>query len=214
MPADKITVIPPGVNVREWRRPTPRGPHADPVKILFVGGDLERKGGLQLLEAFRALRHMGLELHLVTKDRRAPEPGVFIYNNLQANSQPLKDLYHTCDIFALPTFGDCLPMVLSEAGATGMAIISTDVAGIPEIVRNGKTGLTVPAGDAASLTQALRELVTNPDLRMTLGENAIAHVTRHYDAPTNAGLLLDLLKAEADAARVQGGRAPTSRRRS
>ena len=205
VPADKITVIPPGVNVREWRRPTPRGPHADPVKILFVGGDLERKGGLQLLEAFRALRHMGLELHLVTKDRRAPEPGVFIYNNLQANSQPLKDLYHTCDIFALPTFGDCLPMVLSEAGATGMAIISTDVAGIPEIIRNGKTGLTVPAGDAASLTHALRELVTNPDLRMTLGENAIAHVTRHYDAPTNAGLLLDLLKAEADAARVQGG---------
>jgi glycosyltransferase involved in cell wall biosynthesis len=205
VPADKITVIPPGVNVQEWRRPTPRRPHADPVKILFVGGDLERKGGLQLLEAFRALRHMGLELHLVTKDRRAPEPGVFIYNNLQANSEPLKALYHTCDIFALPTFGDCLPMVLSEAGATGMAIISTDVAGIPEIVRNGKTGLTVPAGDAASLTHALRELVTNPDLRMTLGENAIAHVTRHYDAPTNAGLLLDLLKAEADAARVQGG---------
>ena len=214
VPADKITVIPPGVNVREWRRPTPRGPHADPVKILFVGGDLERKGGLQLLEAFRALRHMGLELHLVTKDRRAPEPGVFIYNNLQANSQPLKDLYHTCDIFALPTFGDCLPMVLSEAGATGMAIISTDVAGIPEIVRNGKTGLTVPIGDTASLTQALRELATNPDLRMTLGENAIAHVTRHYDAPTNAGLLLDLLKAEADAARVKGGIAPTSRQAS
>ena len=214
VPADKITVIPPGVNVREWRRPTPRGPHADPVKILFVGGDLERKGGLQLLEAFRALRHMGLELHLVTKDRRAPEPGVFIYNNLQANSQPLKDLYHTCDIFALPTFGDCLPMVLSEAGATGMAIISTDVAGIPEIVRNGKTGLTVPIGDTASLTQALRELATNPDLRMTLGENAIAHVTRHYDAPTNAALLLDLLKAEADAARVKGGIAPTSRQAS
>ena len=108
MPADKITVIPPGVNVHEWRRPTPRVPHANPVKILFVGGDLERKGGLVLLEAFRALRHLGLELHLVTKDRLAPEPGVFVYNNLEANSQPLKDLYHTCDIFALPTFGDCL----------------------------------------------------------------------------------------------------------
>ena len=69
VPADKITVIPPGVNVHEWRRPTPRVPHANPVKILFVGGDLERKGGLVLLEAFRALRHLGLELHLVTKDR-------------------------------------------------------------------------------------------------------------------------------------------------
>jgi glycosyltransferase involved in cell wall biosynthesis len=198
VPADKITVIPPGVNVHEWRRPKPRVPHADPVKVLFVGGNLKRKGGPLLLEAFRALRHLGLELHLVTKDRLPPEPSVFIYNNLEANSQPLKDLYHSCDIFALPTFGDSLPMVLSEAGASGMAIISTNVAAIPEIVRNGETGLTVAAGDAVSLTRALRDLATNPALRMTLGERAMEHVTRHYDAPTNASRLLDLLKAEAN----------------
>lgn len=204
VPAEKITVIPPGVNVDEWRRPMPRVLHDNPVKILFVGGDLERKGGLVLLEAFRALRHLGLELHLVTKDRLAPEPGVFVYNDLQANSQPLKDLYHTCDVFALPTFGDCLPMVLSEAGAAGMAIISTSVAGIPEIVRNGETGLTVPAGDAGSLTQALRDLATYPALRVALGERAMTHVTRHYDAPTNASRLLGLLKAEANAARAEG----------
>jgi glycosyltransferase involved in cell wall biosynthesis len=216
VPADKITVIPPGVNVQEWRRPMPRVPHADPVKILFVGGDLERKGGLVLLEAFRALRHsgpehLGLELHLVTKDRLPPEPGVFIYNNLEANSQPLKDLYHTCDIFALPTFGDCLPMVLSEAGAAGMAIISTNVAAIPEIVRNGETGLTVPASDAASLTQALRDLATNPAFRVTLGERAVVHVTRHYDAPTNTSRLLGMLKAEANAARAERVADPTAR---
>jgi glycosyltransferase involved in cell wall biosynthesis len=211
VPADKITVIPPGVNVHEWRRPTPRAAHAGPVKILFVGGDLERKGGLVLLEAFRALRHLGLELHLVTKDRLPPEPGVFIYNNLEVNSQPLKDLYHTCDIFALPTFGDCLPMVLSEAGASGMAIISTNVAAIPEFVRNGETGLTVPAGDAVSLTQALRDLATDPAYRMTLGERAMAHASRHYDAPTNASRLLGLLKAEASAARAERLAAPTER---
>jgi glycosyltransferase involved in cell wall biosynthesis len=197
VPADKIAVIPPGVNVHEWRRPMPRVPHAGPVKILFVGGDLKRKGGLVLLEAFRALRHLGLELHLVTKDRLAPEPDVFIYNNLEANSQPLKDLYHACDIFALPTLGDCLPMVLSEAGASGMAIISSDMAAIPEIVRNGETGLTVPTGDAVSLTQALRDLATNPAFRLTVGERAMAHVTRHYDAPNNTSRLLGLLKAEA-----------------
>lgn len=202
VPAEKITVIPPGVNVQEWRRPMPRVPHANPAKILFVGGDLERKGGLVLLDAFRALRHLGLELHLVTKDRLPPEPNLFIYNNLVSNSQPLKDLYHTCDIFALPTFGDCLPMVLSEAGAAGMAIISTNVAGIPEIVRNGETGLTVQAGDVVSLTRALRDLATNPTLRTTLGERAMAHVTLHYDAPTNASRLLDLLKLEANAVRA------------
>jgi glycosyltransferase involved in cell wall biosynthesis len=203
VPADKITVIPPGVNVQEWRRPTPRVPHVNPVKILFVGGDLERKGGLVLLEAFRALRHLGLELHLVTKAHLPPEPGVFVYNNLEANSQPLKDLYHNCDIFALPTFGDCLPMVLSEAGASGMAIVTTNVAAIPELVRNGETGLTVPAGDPTSLTEALRNLATNSTLRITLGERAMDHVGHHYDAPTNASRLLGLLKAEANAARAE-----------
>ena len=77
------------------------------------------------------------------------------------------------------------------------------MAAIPEIVRNGDTGLTVPAGDAASLTQALRDLATNPALRVTLGEHAMAHVTRHYDALTNASRLLGLLKAEANAARAE-----------
>jgi glycosyltransferase involved in cell wall biosynthesis len=202
VPADKITVIPPGVNVHEWRRPKPRVPHAGPVKILFVGGDLERKGGLVLLEAFRGLRHLGLELHLVTKARLPPEPNVFVYNNLEANSQSLKDLYHACDIFALPTFGDTFAIVLSEAGAAGMAIVSTSVAAIPEFVRNGETGLTVPAGDAVALTRALRSLAENPALRLALGERAMAHVALHYDAPTNAGRLLELLKAEANDARI------------
>lgn len=203
VPADKITVIPPGVNVAEWRRPTPRQRHDDPIKILFVGGNLERKGGLLLLDAFRALRPLGVELHLVTKDKVDPEPGLFVYNNMQPNSQPLKDLYHRCDVFALPTFGDCLPMVLSEAGASGMAVVSTNVAAIPEIVRNDETGLTVPAGDAAALTEALRSLALSPDLRMRLAERAINHVARAYDAQKNASRLLDLLKSEADTARMK-----------
>ena len=201
VPADKVVVIPPGVNVDEWRRPVARVLHDNPVKILFVGGDLERKGGGVLLEAFRALRHPGIELHLVTKSQLQPEPGVFVYSNLEANSQPLKDLYHSCDIFALPTFGDCLPMVLSEAGASGMAIISTSVAAIPEIVVNGETGLTVPAGDAVALAKAISDLSENPATRMRLGERAMAHVSCSYDAQTNASRLLSLLKAEANAGR-------------
>jgi glycosyltransferase involved in cell wall biosynthesis len=124
---------------------------------------------------------------------------------MQPNSQPLKDLYHSCDIFALPTFGDCLPMVLSEAGAAGMAVVSTNVAAIPEIVRDGETGLIVPAGDTGALTEALRRLVARPDLRLSLADRAIAHVSREYDAQKNAGRLLDLLKGEADVARMKVG---------
>jgi glycosyltransferase involved in cell wall biosynthesis len=203
VPADKIVVIPPGVNVSEWQRPTPRDLSEGPTRILFVGADFERKGGLNLLEAFRAIRDLGVELHLVTRDKVSSEPGLFVYNDLQPNSRALKDLYHRCDIFALPTFGDILPMVLSEAGAAGLAIVSTDIAGIPEIVRQNVTGLVVPPGDTPALTEALQRLVTDRDLRVTLGSRAVAHVVRHFDAETNACRLLDLLKVEADREQSQ-----------
>jgi glycosyltransferase involved in cell wall biosynthesis len=203
VPADKVVVIPPGVNVSDWRRPAPRELVEAPVKILFVGGNFERKGGLNLIEAFRALRDLGVELHLVTKDHVPPEPGLFVYNDMEPNSEALKQLYHRCDVFALPTFGDTIPMVLSEAGAAGMAIVSTNIAGIPEIVRPGDTGLLVPPGDTAALTDALKLLVTNAEQRLTFGSRAAAHVARHFDAETNVGRLLDLLKAEADLARAQ-----------
>lgn len=198
VPEDKVTVIPPGVTVNEWQRPAPRCAHSGPIKVLFVGGDLERKGGIVLLEAFRAIRGTGVELHLVTKNAVAPEPGVFVYNDMEPNSQPLKDLYHDCDIFALPTFGDCLPMVLSEAGAAGMAIVSTDVAAIPEIVRHGQTGLTVPPGDRTALIEAISQLVADAELRMRLGSQAADHVARNYDAAVNTRRLVELLKREAD----------------
>jgi hypothetical protein len=67
VPAEKVTVIAPGVNVAEWMRPTPR--IVSTVKILFVGGDLKRKGGLLLIEAFRALRPLGVELHVDPRRR-------------------------------------------------------------------------------------------------------------------------------------------------
>lgn len=203
VPAEKVIVIPPGVNAADWICPTPRLLHDRPIKILFVGADLERKGGLLLLEAFRALRPLGVELHMVTRASVPEEPGLFVYGQMQPNSAALKQLYYESDIFCLPTYGDCLPMVLSEAGAAGLPVISTRVAGIPEIVEDGTTGLLVPTGDVPALVDALRSLVRNPQLRLVQGERAVDVITREFDAQRNARRLLALLKQEADAARVQ-----------
>lgn len=203
VPPEKVVIIPPGVNVSEWRRPTPREVSSAPAKILFVGGNFERKGGLNLLAAFRGLRDLGGELHVVTRDKIDAEPGLFVYNGMEPNSQALKELFHRCDIFALPTYGDSLPLVLSEAGAAGMAIVSTAIAGIPEIVRPGDTGLLVSPGDTAALTETLRRLMESPDQRLTLGSRALDHTARHFDAAANAQRLLELLKSEADLARSQ-----------
>lgn len=206
VPADKITVIPPGVNTAEWSPPSPHPhPETNPVKILFVGGNLERKGGLLLLDAFRQLRAesplANLELHLVTRDAVAAEPGLHVYHQMQPNSAALKQLFHQSDIFCLPTFGDCLPMVLSEAGAAGLPLISTDVAAIPEIVRHGETGLLVPPHNTEALTAALRQLILNRAQRLAYGRNAQQLIQRDHDAPTNAVRLLTLLKAKINEAK-------------
>lgn len=201
VPAHKVEVIPPGVNTADWTPPTPRKQHDGPVKILFVGGNLERKGGHLLLEAFRAIRDLGVELHLVTQSRLPEEAGLFVHTNVQPNSARLKALYHACDIFCLPTLGDCLPMVLSEAGAAGLPLVSTDVGAISEIVRDGETGFLVQPGDVDTLVARLRLLVENPELRLTLGQGAFALVQQHFDAPHNATRLLNLLKQTVDAAR-------------
>jgi len=103
----------------------PRVPHANPVKILFVGSDLERKGGW-CFSAFRALRHWArtsLELRI------ASAGAVLRLHNLKP--QPAaEDLYYTCDTSPCQLSRRLGDGAL-EAGASGMAIISTNVGAIP-----------------------------------------------------------------------------------
>ena len=207
---EKVTVLAPGVRCAEWADDAPARPDQSTVRILFVGADLERKGGLVLLDAFRRLRgeeggdHTGagsldVRLDLVTQTHVPTEPGVSVHRGLRANSQPLKDLYHAADIFCLPTMGDCLPMVLSEAGAAGLPLVSTAVGAIAEIVRDDETGLLVPVADADALEGALRRLVADAARRRRLGAGAHALVHAQFDAERNAHALLQLLRQVASS---------------
>jgi glycosyltransferase involved in cell wall biosynthesis/GT2 family glycosyltransferase len=209
VPADKVVVIPPGVDYARWsayRRNDDAGPPRDTaaLRVLFVGGDLERKGGFVLLEAVRRLRDAGvaIELDLVTRDEVPPQEGVRAHHGLTPNSPPLIDLYHGADVFCLPTMGDCLPMVLSEAGAVGLPLVSTDVGAISEIVRDGETGLLVPVDDAGALAAALHRLADDPDGRRRMGEAARALVRERFDAGANARTLVALLLDIAVARRL------------
>jgi glycosyltransferase involved in cell wall biosynthesis len=190
---DRITVVPPGVRIETWARASPR-PVSDTTRLLFVGGDLERKGGRLLLEAFRALRHLDVELDVVTRDELAPEPGVTVHQGLEPNGPELRRLYHDCDVFVLPTLGDTLGIVLAEAGAASMATVSTRVGAIPEVVVDGVTGILVPPGDVPALGAALERLITKPDERRRMGERAHEHIARHHDTATNSRALLEILK--------------------
>ena len=212
VPVEKISVIPPGVDFRAWTPSEPATSKFGPVRILFVGGDMERKGGSILLEAFRQLRaqlpprltgngNAAIELHLVTRASVKPEPGVVVYSDLQPNSAMLKELFFRSDIFCLPTLGDCLPMVLSEAGAAGLPTVSTRIAGIPEIIQDGETGFLVPPGDVQALTAALQCLIEDPKLRLRQGQAARQVLEQRYAPALNVllveGGVLQLVDAQS-----------------
>ncbi len=189
---ERITVIPPGVNLALWPRPTPRG-HTGPVRVLFVGGDFARKGGNLLLQAFRAGLHEQCELHLVTRESVPPAPNIHVYQGVAPNSDLLRRLYADADIFALPTLADCYSHASIEAMACGLPVITCPVGGIPEIVRDGETGLLVPPGDGAALAAALKELVGDPARRVSMGLRGRSIVERDYDSAVNARRILAIM---------------------
>jgi glycosyltransferase involved in cell wall biosynthesis len=208
--AGRVTVIPPGTHVSAWTSPTARRLHAGPMRILFVGGDARRKGGVLLLEAFRALRGtLEMELDMVTRTPLDSGPGVRVHRGVAANSDALRRLYHEADVFCLPTEGDCLPLVLAEAAASGLPSISTTIAAIPEIVRHGETGLLIEPRDLEGLVAALRRMSVDGALRLRMGERAAALAIAEHDAGRNALLLLSLVKQVANEGRSQrAGAAP------
>ena len=150
-----------------------------------------------LLEAGRRLRSDGevkpFVLHIVTTSAIEAEEGVVVHRELKPNDDDLIKLYQQSHIFCLPTFADCLPMVLSEAGAMGLALVSTDVGAIREIVRQNETGVLVPRGDVDALTAALKQLINDSELRDRLGGAAARFVRQQYDARANANALAQLL---------------------
>ena len=131
---DKIEVIPPGVVPSMWRR-AGRREAGSTVRILFVGGDFRRKGGDILVDALHELRRdpevlaggIDLELHLVTAADIPSQPGITVHRGLRPNDPELIALFHQCDIFALPTLGDCTPLVLAEAATAGLPSVATAV---------------------------------------------------------------------------------------
>jgi glycosyltransferase involved in cell wall biosynthesis len=197
-PADLVHVITPGSDLTAFSSSRERD-YLEKVRVLFVGGNFQRKGGEQLVEAARERRLKGrIELHLVTNDPTATEgPDIFVHRGLTSNSEPLHRLFATSHIFALPTFADCLAMVLGEAMASSLPVITTNVDAHSEAIQDGVNGLIVKPRDAIGLVDALEKLVEDNGLRKSMGAAGRETAEERFDAQKNAFRILDLLKEVA-----------------
>ena len=96
-----------------------------------------------------------------------------------ASPEMVVGLLASSHILALPSFEENLPMAVIEAFAAGLAVVTTPVGSIPDIVIPEETGLLVPPGDALALAGALGRLIDDAPLRERLSRNAQALHARH-----------------------------------
>jgi glycosyltransferase involved in cell wall biosynthesis len=187
----QVAVIPPGVHLDEF---TPGDRDHDLPRILFVGGDFQRKGGDLLLDVFRRRFRGRAELVIVTRDPVRQEAGVTVHRKVAANSPELRQLYATSDIFALPTRADCYSLVGLEALASGLPLVATRVGGIPDVVREGETGFLVERDDRIALGDALEHLVADRDRRVAMGVACRRDAGIRFEARTNARRLFEFVR--------------------
>ncbi len=192
---------------------TPPPKEKEPIgvpNILSVGRFVEKKGFPYLIDACRILKHKGLSFKCRIIGQK-DEESELVANMIQEfgledtvtieggmTQDELKEAYAGSAIFALPCFivdsgdRDGIPNVLAEAMASGRAVVSTNISGIPEIVEHEVNGLLVPQKNAVALAKALEQLLQNPDLRAELGQAARAKVCEMFDSETTTVFLKDL----------------------
>ncbi len=201
VPADKVAVIPPGIDLDRWnflRKPAER--QSGPVRLLFVGGDFRRKGGDVLLRAFRADLMRDCELDIVTREEVNTDGlvNVRIHHGLGPNAPGLLALFALADVFVFPTFADTLPLVNMEAMASGLPIVTTSVGALTEEVEDGVTGFVIPPGDAAALAAATRRLVDDRELQLEMGAAGRRRAVQRFNGSLNYPRILDVCKQCAD----------------
>jgi glycosyltransferase involved in cell wall biosynthesis len=189
----------------------------DPLHVLTVGRLVPEKGAPVLVDAVARARARGVPVRLSVVGAgplaeqlaaQAESMGVADVVELVGplGQQDLPDRYRAADVFCLPSFAEGLPVVLMEAMASGLPVVTTAIAGIPELVDDHRTGLVVPPGRADLVADALVALARDPELRRRLGEAGRAAVLERHEPLANARLLLDLW----DGAARSEDRVPTA----
>lgn len=197
----RLATIHPGLDGAWWgQAAAARTAHEGPLRILFVGNEVERKGLGTLVDAVGQLEGEAV-LDVVSTDPVPESDLVHPHRGVKARTEQLRDLYATADVLALPTRADAVPWVVLEAMAAGLPVVASDVGAIGELV--GDSGELVQPDDPEQLAAALRRLA-DPERRRSLGARALERVRESYDSPVQVQRLLELLEEVARPASAQG----------
>jgi len=175
-------------------------------RLVCVGRLCEQKGQLLLVEAVAALQREGIAAkvvlvgdgpmrgHIESLARRLGVENLIQLVGWQSGQRVREEIAGSRAL-VLPSFAEGLPVVIMEALALGRPVISTYVAGIPELVKPGINGWLVPAGSVSDLAAAIREALGTPIERLSeMGQAGARLVAERHNASIEAGKLATLFR--------------------
>ena len=177
------------------------------LEIICVGRLAPTKGQLVLLRAIAELLRRGHRLRLRLVGDGADRPrleefireqglGASVILEGARNHEATRNLLGHADIFVLASFAEGLPVALMEAMAMEVPCVSTYVAGIPELIRDGLDGLLVPPSSHHALAAALERLIDDANLRRSLAASGRLRVLEFYNLERNVRTLAATLEEE------------------
>jgi glycosyltransferase involved in cell wall biosynthesis len=217
LPAHRYRVIPWGIDAKAFSRDEAArrrlraewGLGGGDCLVAFVGRLEAYKGIDTLLAALSHLAARGEPVRLVLAGDGPKRPLVenFVAHGEGGRQVRMLGFVHdvravlsAADVYVMPSRWEGWPLALGEAMCAGLPAVGTDVAGIRDLLLDGRTGLLVPRDDAIALAEALRRLVDDEALRTRLGRAARERVTARF--PLSAAVAAhEALYAEVAGAR-------------
>jgi len=186
----RIDVIPNGIETDLF---SPNGSRErsseQPVRLICISRLIKRKGIDHLVQALSGLgRESRWNLRIVGAGRHEGELRKAVETAGLADRvdfhgycprTELPELYREADLFVLPSLAESFGMVFAEAMSCGLPILGSRTGGVPELVHE-ENGILVEPGNVAEITQALRKLISDGDLRRRMGENNRRRVLESY----------------------------------
>jgi alpha-maltose-1-phosphate synthase len=184
--AKKITTIPLGVNLNRFKPRNSNSKKTKDLTILFIGRLEESKGVQNLLQAFLKLNKTIPNLNLNLVGQGTLKEKITTHKNINLKTVPYNKIhqeYQKADIFCLPsqatsTWQEQYGMVLVEAMASGLPIITTDTGAIKEVCGSAAIYTT---GSAQSIYQSLKDLILSPKKRAILKKNSRQRALSRYN---------------------------------
>ena len=181
-------------NVKVLYNPCPKVNRRDDIRgnnILFAGTIIQRKGYMDLIEAFAKIAHKYPNWNVVFAGNGEIENAKKAAKKLKIEEQ-IKFLgwisgkekeiaFQKASIYCLASYGEGFPMGVLDAWAYGIPCVVTPVGGIPDIIKDGINGLIFPVGDTNTLAKKLEDLITTPQLRKNIVSEADKYVNGEFN---------------------------------